>query len=302
MSALAALMVVGNFAYVLSANGWLVLPFQRSAAIGQQHAGGLALSSTRIPVTTRTAPSQPPAPAPHPNLLADARMGCTSGKPAVLPGVIFDGTNRAARATPPQEVALTFDDGPTPYSSPPILAYLEQTHTPATFLVEGQYVHLWPYLVQREWKDGFAIGVHTWDHPDMTLLGPAQRQFQLDATLKALHKTLGQNACIWFWRPPYGAFNSAVVQSAANSGLSTICWDVDPLDWTRPGTDVIVSSVLSQVHAGSIILLHDGPELREQTLAALPAILAGLQAQGLEPVTVPKLLTDGSYAGISVSR
>ena len=79
-------------------------------------------------------------------------------------------------------VALTFDDGPTPYSSPAILSFLERTHTPATFFVLGQYAKAYPWLVQREAADGFTIGIHTWSHPDMRLLTPAQRAWQFAAT------------------------------------------------------------------------------------------------------------------------
>ncbi|HEV2461719.1 MAG TPA: polysaccharide deacetylase family protein, partial [Ktedonobacterales bacterium] len=285
LSALALLLAASIPSNRLMQHGRVAVPFEQHASARGRSTVGPALSSTPTTLPTpTTAPT--PTPTPDSNLAANLRMGCTFGKPPVLPGVIFHGTNNAVRAAPPQEVALTFDDGPTPYSTPPILSYLEQTHTPATFFVEGQYVHLWPYLVQREWRDGFAVGIHTWDHPDMTRLSPAARRFQLGATLTALHAALGQHACIWFWRPPYGAYNAAVVQTATSFGLSTIWWDVDPRDWSRPGTSVIVRRVLGQVHPGAIILLHDGPALRDETRAALPGILAGLRARGLTPVTL----------------
>jgi peptidoglycan/xylan/chitin deacetylase (PgdA/CDA1 family) len=198
------------------------------------------------------------------------------------------------------EVALTFDDGPTPYSSPPIISYLEQTHTPATFFVLGQYVRIWPYLVQREWRDGFAIGIHTWDHPDMTTLSQAKQNQQFSTTIDALHRALGADACFWFWRPPYGAYNTSVLQTARSFGLTTVVWNDDPADWSRPGAQTIANRVLAQVGPASIILMHDGPALREQTAAALPAILAGLKARGLKPVTIPQLLADEQYPGITL--
>jgi peptidoglycan/xylan/chitin deacetylase (PgdA/CDA1 family) len=198
------------------------------------------------------------------------------------------------------EVALTFDDGPTPYTSPPIFSFLERTHTPATFFVLGQYVHLWPYLVQREWRDGFAIGVHTWDHPLMTTLSQARQDQELGETIDALHQALGDDACLWFWRPPYGDYNGTVLQTARSFGLTTIMWNDDPADWSRPGTQVIASRVLAQVGPASIILMHDGPALRDQTAAALPIILDGLRARGLRPVTVPQLLADEQYPGIAL--
>jgi peptidoglycan/xylan/chitin deacetylase (PgdA/CDA1 family) len=187
-------------------------------------------------------------------------------------------------------VALTFDDGPTPAYSPAIIAYLEKTHTPATFFVLGQYAKAYPWLIQREAADGFTIGIHTWNHPNMLTLTPTQRAWQFAATAQQLHTDLGANACLWLWRPPYGDYNSAIIAQAGSFGLTTILWNVDPADWSQPGTMTIVNRVLSTVRPGSIILMHDGPAGRSQTLAALPYILAGLHKRGLTPVSLPQLL------------
>ncbi|HEX8731362.1 MAG TPA: polysaccharide deacetylase family protein [Ktedonobacterales bacterium] len=223
-------------------------------------------------------------------------QGCPGGgAPAPRTNVIRGASDYGVGPT--NMVALTFDDGPTPFSSPPIISFLEKSHTPATFFVLGQYAHAYPYLVQREAADGFAIGVHTWDHPDMQLLTVSQRANELGSTIQQLHTDLGAKFCIWLWRPPYGAVDSSIVRQADAFGLTTINWNVDPADWSRPGTMVIVQRVLSQVRPGSIILMHDGPAAREQTAAALPYILAGLHSRGLVPVTLPTLLLSGGYAG-----
>ena len=289
----------------LLATSVMLIPFAKVPEIAGLSLGGFNAGS-RVPAietaTPTPAAATPTAASPvTPNLTAlhNAQDGCALGAPDPL-GVVFTGTNAAAAQPVPNEVALTFDDGPTPYSTPPILTVLEQTHTPATFFVEGQYITQWPYLVQREWNDGFAIGVHTWDHPLMTRQTPAQMQHQIGDTISALHAALGAQTCVWLWRPPYGDYNGAVVQMAQSYGLSTIMWDVDPQDWSRPGTEQIVARVLAQVHPGAIILMHAGPALREQTADALPAILAGLKARGLTPVTLPKLLADGHYPGVRV--
>jgi peptidoglycan/xylan/chitin deacetylase (PgdA/CDA1 family) len=187
-------------------------------------------------------------------------------------------------------VALTFDDGPTPAYTPAILSYLEKTHTPATFFVLGQYAQAYPWLIRREAADGFTIGVHTWNHPDMQSLSPSQRAWQFNATVQQLHSDLGANTCIWLWRPPYGSYNGSVIAQAGSFGLTTVVWDDDPADWSQPGTMTIANRVLANVHPGSIILMHDGPAGRAQTLAALPYILDGLHKRGLTPVSLPQLL------------
>ncbi|MFI5273022.1 MAG: polysaccharide deacetylase family protein [Ktedonobacterales bacterium] len=270
------------------------LPFS-FGVVGVPSAGSSAATatSTATPISQAT----PVAHGPHPwgNSFLNTLLGC----PAMpLSNVVYDGRDAAAGHAAPNEVALTFDDGPSPTSSPPILDFLERTHTPATFFVIGNQVAADPALIQREWRDGFAIGVHTWNHPDMRTLSVPQLRQQFGDTLAAMRRALGANACIWLWRPPYGSYNSQVVQTAATFGLTTIMWNDDPADWSRPGVAAIVRTVLAEVHPGSIILLHDGPALREQTLAALPLILAGLQQRGLQPVTLPRLLADGGYPGI----
>jgi peptidoglycan/xylan/chitin deacetylase (PgdA/CDA1 family) len=200
----------------------------------------------------------------------------------------------AARGKAAHEVALTFDDGPSASSSPAILSFLERTHTPATFFVIGSQVRAAPGIVQREARDGFVIGAHTWDHPDLTKLSASRISHELTSTVGQIHRALGTGYCVRYFRPPYGAYNGTVLGQARAAGLTAILWNVDPRDWSRPGTQTIVNRVLSQVRAGSIILLHDGPSNRQQTAAALPGILAGLRARGLTPVTLPQLLAHGT--------
>jgi peptidoglycan/xylan/chitin deacetylase (PgdA/CDA1 family) len=225
------------------------------------------------------------------------RQGCASGTPKPISYAIHGGSYKGKTAAP-KEVALTFDDGPSIYSSLPIIQYLEKTHTPATFFVEGQYARLWPNLLRREWLDGFAIGMHSWNHPYMTRVSYGEREHQFGDTLKAIQNVLGKDACVWFWRPPYMDLNTAVFNQASAHGFTTIDWNDDSRDWSRPGVSRIVNTVLSEATRGGIILFHDGPALRDQTAAALPLVLAGLKQRGLKPVTIPQLLADSGYPGV----
>jgi peptidoglycan/xylan/chitin deacetylase (PgdA/CDA1 family) len=214
---------------------------------------------------------------------------CPSGQ-AAKPASWAIGSAGAYGAPVRNTVALTFDDGPSPSSTPEILATLKRTHTPATFFVIGQSAKAYPWLVRREAAEGFTVGVHTWNHPDMRRLTPAQRAWQIAATIKQIHADAGQDTCVWLWRPPYGAYNSSIIRQARADGLTTIMWNVDPVDWSRPGTMAIVNRVLAQARPGSIILMHDGPAGREQTVAALPYIIKGLRARGLTPVSLSQLM------------
>lgn len=251
-----------------------------------------ALSAmTPLPTTT---------PAPDPDAARNAALGCTPHAPAPQPQLLYTGVRPGWTGTAPKEIALTFDDGPTPDTSPPILDFLEKTHTPATFFVEGQYIQSWPDLLKREWHDNFAIAVHTWDHPLMSKQTDTQLRHQFGDTIAQIRTILGPHTCVWIWRPPYADYNQHVLDVAASYGLTTITWDDSSLDYTRPGVQQIVNNVLASAHPGAVVLMHDGPAQREQTAAALPAILDGLKALGLIPVTLPKLLADGHYPGVSV--
>jgi peptidoglycan/xylan/chitin deacetylase (PgdA/CDA1 family) len=166
--------------------------------------------------------------------------------------------------------------------TPQILSALEAKGVPATFFVLGERAVQFPSYVQREHADGDGIGDHTWDHPDLTTLPPEQVRSELQSTADEIASLTGAPPTLW--RPPFGAFNDTVTQIASSLGLSMRLWDVNPSDFTMPGTDVIVSRVVDNVSNGSIVLLHDGSQEtdfdRSQTVAALPTIIDTLRAAG----------------------
>lgn len=186
----------------------------------------------------------------------------------------------------PHEVALSFDDGPSSLT-PQFVRMLRANHAVATFFMIGEQVGLRDRsLLHEELRDGDALGDHTWSHPDLVGSGEVARQ--LKRTREAIRRESGYTPCVF--RPPYGAYDSEVIDTARSLGMATIIWNVDPIDYTLPGVMTIEQRVLAQVQPGSIILSHDGGGPRQQTLDAYPYIIRRLRERGYRFVTVPELL------------
>jgi peptidoglycan/xylan/chitin deacetylase (PgdA/CDA1 family) len=189
---------------------------------------------------------------------------------------------------PRKEVALSFDDGPSPLTRR-FVRVLRANHAVATFFMIGGEVNLrYRSTLREELRNGDALGDHTWSHPDLERVSATDVRSQLRGTREVIRRESGYMPCVF--RPPYGAYNSSIVGTARSLGLSTILWNVDPTDWALPGTAAIEQRVLAQAQPGSIILSHDGGGPRGETLAAYPYIIRQLRARGYRLVTVPQLL------------
>ncbi len=233
----------------------------------------LSVSSPRAASPPR--PSAPRVPASRPVGAPQYRIvGCRSRG-----GPYRGGPARRA-------VAIGFDDGPAA-DTPAFLSMLERNHATATFFLIGRQVSsTFKTTLLRELRDGDVLGDHTYSHPNLTLTGDTGSQ--LERTLVAIRAVSGYAPCVF--RPPYGAYDGAVVQSARSLSMSTVLWNVDPSDYSQPGAGAIEQRVLAQVRPGSIIISHDGGGPRGQTLAAYPGIITALRARGYEIVTINELL------------
>jgi peptidoglycan/xylan/chitin deacetylase (PgdA/CDA1 family) len=186
-------------------------------------------------------------------------------------------------------IALTFDDGPGPYT-PHLVDVLNRLHVPATFFEVGFMFRWYQRGAASALHDGDVIGDHTESHPRMALLpAAAQRGQILDQTqwtskLGAPFPRL--------WRPPYGSFNAATLALLKHFHMLMVLWTVDTQDYLRPGVKAIVRRALAGARPGAIILLHDAGGNRSQTIAALPLIVRALRKRGYQLVTVPRLILE----------
>jgi peptidoglycan-N-acetylglucosamine deacetylase len=187
--------------------------------------------------------------------------------------------DREAIATP-GTVALTFDDGPSKEFTKEIVAILNKYHIKATFFVVGEMAAAHPDVVKFVNANGQAIANHTYDHPFLTHLKDAQVNMEIENTQAIIYKLIGKKpVCL---RYPYGDYNKRVAGIITQHGLKPIDIDVDSEDYRRQGVKVIVKNVMKEVKSGSVILFHDGPSKREQTVAALPLIIEAIQKKGLK--------------------
>ena len=184
-------------------------------------------------------------------------------------------------------IALTFDDGPSKFSGP-ILDILKSKGARATFFDIGHSSRAFPDAEKRMVQEGHQVASHSNTHPDLTKMSGDQTRAEMKAGLASLHAASGVTTRAF--RAPYGAFGAEQWKQVSDLIDYNVLWDIDTLDWRRPGPNVIHDNVMRHAHNGAIVLMHDGGGDRSQDVAALPGIIDDLRGQGYSFITVEQLI------------
>jgi peptidoglycan/xylan/chitin deacetylase (PgdA/CDA1 family) len=183
-------------------------------------------------------------------------------------------------------IALTFDDGPNATLTPKLLDLLAARHLKATFFVVGQNASDHPEILKRAVREGHEIANHSWSHPNLGKMSDDAVRRELQKTDDAITAAIGKRPTLL--RPPYGSITAHQKKWIHDEfGYRIILWDVDPLDWKRPGPSVVTARILKETKAGSIVLSHD---IHPPTIEAMPATFDQLMKKGFKSVTVTELL------------
>ncbi len=197
-------------------------------------------------------------------------------------GEVFNGNTRK------NTVALTFDMETNGATAARVLDILQSHGVRATCFVTGGYPGQYPSVVTRMAAEGHEIASHGVSHAMFTRISYAQVESELAQTEAAVNALTGFSTKPYF-RFPYGDRNAGLINFINSRGYLSVYWSVDPQEWSNNSVAAVQANVLSNSHAGSIILMHD----RDKTVAALPGIIDGLRARGLEPVTLTEVLYPG---------
>ncbi|MFD5232575.1 bifunctional polysaccharide deacetylase/glycosyltransferase family 2 protein [Streptomyces qaidamensis] len=228
----------------------------------------------------------------HSEILADHRVGPPAAndrvpKDILKGGPVIDTRNGKSTAldVPDGELVLTFDDGPDPMWTPKVLDVLKKHDARAVFFITGTMASRHPDLVQRMVDEGHEIGLHTFNHPDLSLQTKSRIDWELSQNQLALAGAAGIRTSLF--RPPYSSFahnmdNNTwpVTEYIGSKGYITIVNNTDSEDWRRPGVKKIISNATPKDGKGAIVLMHDSGGDRSQTVAALDDYISGLQDKG----------------------
>ena len=178
-------------------------------------------------------------------------------------------------------VVLTFDDGPSAASTPALLDTLFEKDVLATFFTLGNMARGNPDLVKRIESEHHEVASHTMYHQNLIAIPPASAQADINESKNIINDNLGHPPL--YTRPPYGNLNGSVI-----SFIDTpiILWSVDSEDWKHKDTGAIVSTVISEIHDGAIILMHD---IYPSTVEALPTLIDTIRADGYEFATISEI-------------
>ena len=216
-------------------------------------AGGAAVVAAVLIFTLTGGGSQPTARA---RAIRHARRAAHSPSALLSVERILGYTSYIARGSRHRDdVALTFDDGPSPYT-PEILAILRRTHVRATFFEIGANIAAYPRIAAQVHRDGMLIGDHTQTHPPLATLSAAAQTGQLRACAREI-ESIGAPFPV-LWRPPYGSFNATTLSVTHDLHMLMVLWSVDTSDYARPGAARIEYTALSGARGGTILLFHDG--------------------------------------------
>jgi len=181
-------------------------------------------------------------------------------------------------------VALTFDDGPSEYTTQ-ILDTLHRYGGRVTFFVTGNKVNEHKGKILRAAAMDCEIICHAWDHTDLTKLSGRKIKKQLYDTIAAIATLTGKVSLMF--RPPYGNINEKVEKVAKKLGLAIVNWSVDPKDWETQSAEETYNYIIENMKSGDIVLCHD---VYEATATVMSRLIPRLLAEGWQLVTVLELL------------
>ncbi|MFD7430197.1 glycosyltransferase [Streptomyces sp. NPDC059818] len=230
----------------------------------------------------------------HSEILADHRIQPPAATDQVPQQVLEGGPVIDARSAtgpaktlriPDHRIVLTFDDGPDPVWTPRVLDKLKEYDAHAVFFVTGTMASRYPELVKRMVDEGHEVGLHTFNHPDLSYQSDARIDWELSQNQLVLAGAAGIRTSLF--RPPYSSFADAmddkswpVTQYIGSRGYLTVVNNTDSEDWKRPGVRTIVKNATPKHGRGAIVLMHDSGGDRSQSVAALNRFLPTMQGEG----------------------
>ncbi|GAA2998582.1 glycosyltransferase [Streptomyces drozdowiczii] len=230
----------------------------------------------------------------HSEILADHRIRPPVATDRVPEQVLDGGPVIDARSTtepaktlriPDHRIVLTFDDGPDPVWTPKVLDELKKYDAHGVFFVTGTMASRYPDLVERMVREGHEVGLHTFNHPDLSYQSTSRIDWELSQNQLVLAGAAGIRTSLF--RPPYSSFADAmdnkswpVTQYIGSRGYLTVVNNTDSEDWKRPGVRAIIERATPQHGKGAIILMHDSGGDRSQTVTALGKFLPKMQKRG----------------------
>ena len=205
--------------------------------------------------------------------------------------VVFKGGNRGKNTAP--AVALTFDDGPDPETTPALLALLERCQTPATFFVTGQKAEKHPELIRSILNHGHLIGNHTYHHDPMLMLKSRKKLEKEIAAAQAVLEDFGIKTLAF--RPPAGIVNPKLGPVLKAQGLFCLLYSCRGRDMGNRRIRGLSEKILGKAGPGDILLLHDvkpesGNFETDAWLTEVLRILRGLSGKGLGVRPVSELI------------
>ncbi|MFC0848055.1 bifunctional polysaccharide deacetylase/glycosyltransferase family 2 protein [Streptomyces noboritoensis] len=239
----------------------------------------------------------------HNEILADHRIRPDASTDTVPERILDGGPVIDARGTgkptsldiPKHKLVLTFDDGPDPTWTPKVLDQLKKYHAHGVFFVTGANAARYPDLIKRMVDEGHEVGLHTFNHPDLSYQSHARIDWELAQNQLALEGAAGIRTSLF--RPPYSSFADAiddknwpVIKYVGSRGYITALDSTDSEDWQRPGIKTIVKNATPKHGKGAIVLMHDSGGDRSQTVAALDTFLPELQGKGYTFVNLTEAL------------
>jgi peptidoglycan/xylan/chitin deacetylase (PgdA/CDA1 family) len=232
-------------------------------------------TGTPDPSASAAEPSTSPPPA------SSAPPAASAEPSAAVVEPVYGGPLGTRNRSGSDAVAMTFDDGPSPAWTPKVLDLLRERGIKATFCVIGAYAEAYPELVADIAREGHTLCNHSWFHEfDLGRWSEGEIRANLQRTNDAIAKA-APGAGVPFFRHPGGQWTDRAIAVAADLGMESLHWTVDPSDWDNAKTEAqIREHVVERTGPGAIVLLHDGASNQQDMCGALRSIFAEFERRG----------------------